>query len=593
MDISTTDLGRLLSEKESDKEKVETLLEFVSMADVQSTGELNDRLLEMADASEPHVLAVALHLVVVAKLVRGNLADAMPMVERALELYESVGDRGGQGRLLFQLSGAEMNCSDYVAAHRHLQSALVFFEKPRDERMVAACYNRIGKIRALESDFVAALNYLGRAADIDRRLDNGRGYANDLSGVGSVYHTMNRYDESLEYLLKGLAVSEDLKDLEGISGRLLHVALVYLDLEDYDRALEHLHRAYAIAEEIGGRQKSSRILHNIATAYIGRGEYDRALESLERALVIKQALGNRQGVATALNNIGNVYKTLGDYNRALEYYNRSLTIKESLGKKQTLASTLSNMGAVYIDQGDIPSALDVLERGLVLAGETHEHMMCRNIRRNLAEAYRTLGDFERALEHFEQYATLDREIFGEVSAKRLHELTVAFEVERAEREASILRLTNERLEREIEFKNKELTTNALYLTRKNQILREVSHRLGEIVGEPTASLPKQLRGLTMEIDQAVNTEDYWATFERQFKQVHSDFLEILAERYPKLTPTELKVCALIKIDLSTKEIAQILNTEARSVEKYRQRIRKKLMLRQDENLNAFLLTIDQ
>jgi len=593
MSLSITEFGALLAATESDKERTETFLRFVSDLDLTDHGDLVGGMAWLAeDPGELHelrALAVATHIVAYCGMLEGK--DVTPIAERAVELFGELGDRYSQGVILYQMCGAARNRFDNDLARRYIDHALAIFQEEGTEKSIAACYNKIGKIHADQGDHVTALEYLRRALEMNERLGERGGVAVDLNSIGIVYHAMSNYDRALEYMLKGLAVNEEIGNVKELGRQLLDVGHLYLDLKDYDRALKHLNRAYTIAQELGDRQQMSKLLHNIGTIYSEQGEYDRALEAFHEALAVKEEFGDKRGVANALNNIGNIHQHLGDYTRAFDYYRRSLAIKEEVGNGEAIVRTLMNIGSAYIACDDIPAALEVLDRGLRIYVEGKQKPLYRNLHRNFADAYKKLGDFERALEHFEQYATLDREIFDEASAKRLHELGVIFEVERAEREARILRLTNERLEQEIEFKKKELTTSALYLTQKNETLREVRRRIETIMNESDVGVAGRLRSLATEIEQAVNTEDYWATFEKQFKQVHSDFLEILAERYPKLTPTELKVCALIKIDLSTKEIAQILNAEARSVEKYRQRIRKKLMLRQDENLGAFLLAI--
>ena len=90
------------------------------------------------------------------------------------------------------------------------------------------------------------------------------------------------------------------------------------------------------------------------------------------------------------------------------------------------------------------------------------------------------------------------------------------------------------------------------------------------------------------IDSSIDMQESWELFEQQFRLVHADFTERLAAACPDLSPTELKVCALVKIGLTTKEAARILNIEPRSVETYRGRIRKKLGLGIRDNLQMYL-----
>jgi DNA-binding CsgD family transcriptional regulator len=97
--------------------------------------------------------------------------------------------------------------------------------------------------------------------------------------------------------------------------------------------------------------------------------------------------------------------------------------------------------------------------------------------------------------------------------------------------------------------------------------------------------------MVREIDAAINDDSAWETFNERFQELHQDFLKTLSGRFPALTPGELRICALLKISLSTKEIASILRVSARTVEDHRNNIRKKLGLSAKENFATFLMTL--
>jgi DNA-binding CsgD family transcriptional regulator len=94
-----------------------------------------------------------------------------------------------------------------------------------------------------------------------------------------------------------------------------------------------------------------------------------------------------------------------------------------------------------------------------------------------------------------------------------------------------------------------------------------------------------------QVDRSVHTQDDWAAFENQFQRVHPDYIRILSERYPVLSRTELRVCALLKVGLATKEIARLLNVSVRDIENHRYRIRKKLAIGAGGDLATFLAAV--
>ncbi|MBO9565645.1 MAG: hypothetical protein J7621_22915 [Niastella sp.] len=170
----------------------------------------------------------------------------------------------------------------------------------------------------------------------------------------------------------------------------------------------------------------------------------------------------------------------------------------------------------------------------------------------------------------------------------LHQL----EMEKSEKE--IMQLRNEKLESEIDHKNQELASSAMHLVQKGELLTRIKDELKRLKkmpangnGDDGEELKKLLRILNEEdkIDQG------WEQFAFHFDRVHSDFLVALKEHYPQLTANEIKLCAYLRMNLSTKEIAQLMNISVRGVEISRYRLRKKLQLSTDTNLFQFLLNI--
>jgi len=169
----------------------------------------------------------------------------------------------------------------------------------------------------------------------------------------------------------------------------------------------------------------------------------------------------------------------------------------------------------------------------------------------------------------------------------LHQL----ELEKSEKE--VVKLRNEKLETEIEFKNSELASTAMHLVQKESFLSKIKEELQHLnkaVKEDkpdSTDLKKILRILSEE--EKLNEE--WEQFSVHFNKVHSDFLLLLKEKYPTLKAHELKLCAYLRMNLSSKEIAQLMSISVRGVEISRYRLRKKLQVPTETNLFQFLFDI--
>jgi DNA-binding CsgD family transcriptional regulator len=140
----------------------------------------------------------------------------------------------------------------------------------------------------------------------------------------------------------------------------------------------------------------------------------------------------------------------------------------------------------------------------------------------------------------------------------------------------------------LDFRNKELTTYALHMAQKNSMLEELRQCIQELGLTQKESAPKYKR-LTRLIDYSFTLDKDWEEFKLYFERVHQDFFGRLKEQYPSLSANELRLCALLKLNLSVKEMASLMGISPESVKMARHRLRKKLGLTSDQNLAEFML----
>ncbi len=143
----------------------------------------------------------------------------------------------------------------------------------------------------------------------------------------------------------------------------------------------------------------------------------------------------------------------------------------------------------------------------------------------------------------------------------------------------------------ISIKEKELTTTNLQLQSKNDFLNDVKKELKELVKNPQISNKTRFEKLIKKIDNNLSSDSSWKAFEKHFEMIHSDFFKTLKEKHPDLSTEEIKLLSFLKMQITTKDIAQQLNLSVRGVETRRYRLRKKLKLDKKEGLENFLETI--
>lgn len=153
-------------------------------------------------------------------------------------------------------------------------------------------------------------------------------------------------------------------------------------------------------------------------------------------------------------------------------------------------------------------------------------------------------------------------------------------------------LERQRLENELDAKSRELTLSTMNLPRKNELLRDVKREMEEQKKSLGDALPdRYYRKVVSSIDKFLDKDDDWEVFEQNFNRIHNGFFKTLKSGYPDLTPSDLRFCAYLCLNLSSKEIASMMNISLKGVEAARYRIRKKLSLPSDVSLSEFLMGI--
>lgn len=158
-------------------------------------------------------------------------------------------------------------------------------------------------------------------------------------------------------------------------------------------------------------------------------------------------------------------------------------------------------------------------------------------------------------------------------------------------EKEIIKLTNDKLQAEIEHKSAQLATNTMAIVRKNELLQSIKSEIQKHKSELGDRLPrKYFNQLVTMIDRGLQDEKEWEDFEQLYDQAHGDFFKRLKADYPQLTPSDLRLCAYLRMNLSSKEIAPLLSISVRGVEERRYRLRKRLNLSTDTNLTEMIMT---
>lgn len=153
------------------------------------------------------------------------------------------------------------------------------------------------------------------------------------------------------------------------------------------------------------------------------------------------------------------------------------------------------------------------------------------------------------------------------------------------------KLYNEKLQTELNLKNDQLTSITMQLVKNKEFIQSVQDKISNTIDK--GGSVQELKRIINSIDNELSDEDYWEKFAYHFDQVHSNYLEKLSSNNIQLSPREIKLAAFLRMNMSSKEIAKLLNITTRGVELARYRLRKKLKLERDQNLVEYLIELDK
>jgi DNA-binding CsgD family transcriptional regulator/ligand-binding sensor domain-containing protein len=181
-----------------------------------------------------------------------------------------------------------------------------------------------------------------------------------------------------------------------------------------------------------------------------------------------------------------------------------------------------------------------------------------------------------------------KKYYSRQEEKLIEENKRMLEIIELEKEQELMRLKNEQLSQEFDSKNRELATSTMTLIKKNELLAQIKDELKkQTETEPN----KNVKSVINTINKNINEEDTWNVFKDAFNNVDKDFLKKIKKEHASLTPNDLRLCAYLRLNLSSKEIAPLLNISVRSVEIKRYRLRKKMELEHEQGLVEYILAI--
>lgn len=418
---------------------------------------------------------------------------------------------------------------DYNRAILLNDKATSAFKALGDSAWVATCYNERGIMHYLQDEFLAAEQFLQRALTINRLQRNLEGIATNLNNL-CLYQ--GNTSQKLELIHEAIAINKNLDRQWSLGENYNNMGKQYYFGEQYDKALDALKKAYNYAYDIGARELICDNYEYSSWVYAAIGQYEMAYKRLSQMQAMSKELQSSNKLRNIEREIS--YKKISDQQHATER------------KEQTYE-------------------IELLKRNLILMGSLFA----------LA--------FVISLFLYKWYKR----------RKDLQIIEARYQLQLSEHEVQDLKLQQREMELKsvmdaLENSRKEVTGFAVFLNSRNELLDKIKEMIKEGYKMDAASITAHLKRINAVISQYQSGDKSNSHLLLSIEEKSTEFIEKLTAKHPTLTQGEKHLSTLLRVNLSTKEIAMLTGTTPKSINMNRYRLRKSLGLNGDEDLIEYL-----
>ena len=535
-----------------------------------------------------------------------------------------------------------LNISVYATSSDSLLNVFEIKKNSLSNSEKANYYSFIGAAFYQEHNFPKAVYYKNLALEIFINEGNIDQEIDILEQLGVIYANISDYNQSLKYLLDALKLAEKSGNKSRVYSLKLNIGTTHTEAGNYDKGLSYFKECMNYFDAAEGDYERYRfaVYTNLGVIYQHFQMLDSAQLYYIKALDVCR-LSNKQNAAGALVNLGDFYVLTNNLDEADKYYQQAADEFMSQNDIRGYYHALYGIAHLKLVRNQFTEAHQQLLDLESVFLKTSDLLYLSSVYSDLSVLNENTGDYKNSLEYYKKYRSiLDSISSGEVLAQ-MSQLEMQFETEKLEqqrlkdidireKEKELVRLRlwilsgsllivsliflilrtrhrvrkklleaelkNSMLEQnmlsdEVDYHKKELENFALHIVHKNNLLLSIKNKLNEIKDLPDAEKKAQIRNVNSMISNALNLNSDVENLQQRIDKVHRNFLNLLSERFPDLTEKEKRLCVMLKLDLSSKEIAVLNNITEHAVMMARYRLRKKMAIQTEENLVNFLQSL--
>ena len=419
-------------------------------------------------------------------------------------------------------------------------------------------------------------------------------YANDENLIGEICRLRGDLEESIKHFHIAIGINKTIAHDKALAVNYNNIGLSYLELDNLDSSAYYLNSSLQKIKATNLKIRKDAINISFGKLYIKRKEYQEALNFFEKS--IKNDLSDNPDkielYRDAYEGIWICQEHLGNFEEALFAYKKFQLFNGKILDYSKQAEIFQNQ--IMIERVAHVKEVNSLNEQLVLEQKYKKVLLVLlgGIFLLMALISYVLWLRNKSIKQKVELETNKNRIQDlELDKIKLSRDQLELELIQSEQEKKIKHLERLNLEKQIDSKNRELTSTAIHILNKNEILSDINDKISLMASNANEDLSKPFSQINNLIKDSLRLDNDWEIFKKHFTDVHPNFFTKLINEYPDLTTDELKLCAYLKIQLSSKEIARLINISVSAVNKRRNRMRKKLNISPEVDLYEFLIKI--
>lgn len=488
---------------------------------------------------------------------RGNYLDGERLIQEALE---QLGDEYRELKIQLNLVLSENLRyqgkleQSQIKVHQTLQWA----EELGDSVLISNAYMSRGVVRFLRSELDRAEEDVKVFFSFNDKCGNLKNVAYGWSILGLIQYQRGNYQRSIDFNVTGYEIRKRIGDLKGQGESLNNLALGYMGLKNWNQALRYLEEAIELKTLANDLTQTTVILNNIGFCHRKIGNTEESLHAFQLALEKGLQNGQMRDAIRSLESITSIQRENGDISAAFETQSRLLDLKDSLN---------------LVERNE---AIHELEVKYETASKEHEIQLLQQDRTIITNRWLTLA--------MGLFLAIILGILFIDNQKRKHRHETQLLIAKDElRKAEMKNLADQ-----LDYNQKKLALYTENLIRKNELVGQLEGRLKQTV-ETAVTKPSEGQKVIEDFSSVrILTEDDWNEFKELFDRVHRGLLNRLLMAYEDLTLADQRLFLLMKLELTTNQIANILGVSPDTVKKGRYRLKKKLAIEGETSLQDFV-----